>query len=76
MKSIDLMKSCQKGVGNYSGALSDANNLLAECYGAIGRLREDLAACRHQASFCIANEEGLAKQLRKVREIANQGLNQ
>lgn len=75
MKDVEVMKACQKGFGNYNGALQDANNLLAECYGTIGRLREDLARCRHQASFCIGNEEGLKKQLEKVREIAGSSLN-
>ena len=75
MKDVDLMKACQKGFGDYNGALQDANNLLAECYGTIGRLREDLARCRHQASFCIGNEEGLKQQLEKIRIIANQSIN-
>lgn len=38
-------------------------------------LKEDLARCRHQASYSIGNEEALANQLAKVREIANEALN-
>lgn len=40
----------------------------------IERLREDLARCRHQASYCIGESEALANQLRKVREIVNDSL--
>lgn len=38
MNNDQIMKLCQRGFGNYNGALDDANNLLAECYGTIGRL--------------------------------------
>jgi hypothetical protein len=32
-----LMKKCQRGFGNYPNALDDANNLLSECYGLLGK---------------------------------------
>lgn len=76
MKSEDIMKACQRGFGDYAGSLDDANNLLAECYGTIGRLREDLARCRQQASYSIGDVDALRSQLNKVREIANDSLSQ
>lgn len=42
MTSEEIMKKCQTGFGNYQGALDDANNLLAECYGHIGKLESRL----------------------------------
>ena len=41
MKDEEVMRACQRGVGNYKGAIDDANSLLADCYGTIGRLLED-----------------------------------
>ncbi len=40
----------------------------------IERLLEDLARCRHQASYSIGDNEALKAQLEKVREIANESL--
>ena len=42
-----LMKKCQRGFGNYPNALDDANNLLSECYGLLGKcnLRMTLKNC-------------------------------
>ena len=40
-----LMKACQIGCNN----LNDANNLLAECYGRIGRLTEENERLRKDA---------------------------
>lgn len=40
----------------------------------IGRLREGLARCRHQASYSIGCEDALRIQLGKVRDIANEAL--
>ncbi|RVD77074.1 hypothetical protein [Pseudomonas koreensis] len=37
----DLQKRCQRGATN----LKDANNLLAECYGVLGKLGVALAEC-------------------------------
>ena len=37
----DLQKRCQRGATN----LNDANNLLAECYGVLGKLGVALAEC-------------------------------
>lgn len=33
-----LMKACQRGVGGKGPAIEAANNLLAECYGLLGKL--------------------------------------
>lgn len=40
----------------------------------IARLIEDLARCRHQASYSIGDSEALKVQLEKVREIVNESL--
>jgi hypothetical protein len=32
-----LMKSCQRGVGGF-GALNEAHDIMAECYGMLGKL--------------------------------------
>lgn len=40
----------------------------------IGRLREGLARCRHQASYSIGCEDALRIQLGKVRDVANEAL--
>ena len=37
----------------------------------IERLLEDLARCRHQASYSIGDNEALKAQLEKVREITS-----
>ena len=42
MNDEEIMKRCQRGFGNYKNSLDDANNLLAECYGAIGKLQNEL----------------------------------
>lgn len=39
------------------------------------QLREDLARCRHQASYSIGDSDALKIQLEKVRGIANESLN-
>jgi hypothetical protein len=70
VKSDEVMKACQSGFGNYKNALDDANNLLAECYGTIGKLRKDLDRCLHLAD-CINSDDAL-KQLEKIRDIASE----
>ena len=45
-----LMKACQIGCNN----LNDANNLLAECYGRIGRLAEENERLRKDAEKLAA----------------------
>ncbi|MGY2441387.1 hypothetical protein [Pseudomonas sp. SDO52101_S400] len=40
----DLMKRCQRGATN----LNDANNLLAECYGKLGKLGAENEALRKE----------------------------
>jgi regulator of replication initiation timing len=39
----EIMKKCQIGFGSYPKALQHANNLLAECYGTIGKLEAENA---------------------------------
>lgn len=74
MKSEDVMKVCQTGFGNYTRSLDDANNLLAECYGTIGRLRNDLARCRHEASYLFNDADVMRAKLNKIKKIANDSL--
>lgn len=39
----ELMKRCQRGVGGCN-ALDEAHDIMAECYGTLGRLESELAA--------------------------------
>ena len=41
-----LMKACQRGVAGKGPAIEAANNLLAECYGLLGKLSAENAALR------------------------------
>ncbi|WP_099431077.1 hypothetical protein [Pseudomonas mosselii] len=41
-----LMKACQRGVAGKGPAIEAANNLLAECYGLIGKLAAENEALR------------------------------
>lgn len=44
-----LMKECQRGVAGKGPAIEAANNLLAECYGALGKLLAEHEALRKDA---------------------------
>lgn len=44
-----LMKACQRGVAGKGPAIESANNLLAECYGALGKLTAENEALRKDA---------------------------
>ncbi|MCO7513759.1 hypothetical protein NJF44_01105 [Pseudomonas guariconensis] len=44
-----LMKACQRGVTGKGPAIEVANNLLAECYGALGKLVAENEALRKDA---------------------------
>jgi len=44
-----LMKRCQIGVGGRN-ALNDAHDIMAECYGTLGRLQSELAAAKAELS--------------------------
>lgn len=41
-----LMKACQRGVAGKGAAIDAANNLLAECYGLLGKLSAENEALR------------------------------
>ncbi|MFV3288475.1 hypothetical protein ACNFBR_07045 [Pseudomonas sp. NY11955] len=41
-----LMKACQRGVAGKGPAIEAANNLLAECYGLLGKLAAENDALR------------------------------
>lgn len=43
-----LMKKCQRGVPGKGTAIETANNLLAECYGLLGRLAAENEALRKE----------------------------
>ncbi|WP_236248353.1 hypothetical protein [Pseudomonas mosselii] len=44
-----LMKDCQRGVAGKGPAIEAANNLLAECYGLLGKLAAENEALRQDA---------------------------
>ncbi|PZW76640.1 hypothetical protein DFS21_11092 [Pseudomonas sp. 2848] len=44
-----LMKACQRGVAGKGAAIDAANNLLAECYGLLGKLSAENEALRKDA---------------------------
>ncbi|TFF38123.1 hypothetical protein [Pseudomonas sp. RIT623] len=44
-----LMKACQRGVAGKGPAIEAANNLLAECYGLLGKLAAENEALRKDA---------------------------
>lgn len=50
----NLQKRCQRGATN----LNDANNLLAECYGMMGKLGAENEALRKALAECSASLEG------------------
>ncbi|HEK1684056.1 TPA: hypothetical protein SMR42_000361 [Pseudomonas putida] len=41
-----LMQACQRGVNGKGAAIEQANNLLAECYGMLGKLAAENEALR------------------------------
>lgn len=79
---VDILNYCaplfyKAGFEAGRESLDDAmHKLLTECYGTISRLREDIARCRHQASYSIGDIDALKSQLNKVREIATESLRQ
>lgn len=52
----DLMKRCQRGATN----LNDANNLLAECYGMLGKLGAENKALHRFASTLSGGDAEIA----------------
>ncbi|MDF9756742.1 hypothetical protein [Pseudomonas hunanensis] len=53
-----LMKACQRGVAGKGPAIEAANNLLAECYGVLGKLAAENKGLRKTLSECIASLSG------------------
>lgn len=45
-KLQSLMQACQRGVNGKGPAIDEANNLLAECYGMLGKLAAENEALR------------------------------
>ena len=57
LQDADLVvKKCQRGVGSYKGALGDANNLLSECYGTIGRLILEVEIKNNELSYLYGQD--------------------
>ena len=46
-KVAELMKRCQRGVGGRN-ALDEAHDIMAECYGTLGRLESERDTLRQQ----------------------------
>lgn len=65
----DLMKRCQRGATN----LNDANNLLADCYGMLGKLGAENEALRKDKSepcdgCFMADAESLRKDAERLKK--------
>ena len=58
----ELMKRCQRGVGGRN-ALDEAHDIMAECYGTLGRLESERDALRQQLAERDAQIERLQMQL-------------
>ncbi|MGE6564409.1 hypothetical protein ACQKF2_16765 [Pseudomonas hunanensis] len=54
-----LMKSCQRGVAGKGPAIEAANNLLAECYGLLGKLAAENEALRKKVADDERNLDAL-----------------
>lgn len=61
----ELMKRCQRGVGGRN-ALDEAHDIMAECYGTLGRLEAERDTLRQQ-------RDKLAGLLRDARELIDHG---
>ncbi len=55
----DLMKECQRGVAGKGPAIEAANNLLAECYGLLGKLAAENEALRKERDSLREDRDSL-----------------
>ena len=74
-KVAELMKRCQRGVGGRN-ALDEAHDIMAECYGTLGRLeaeRDHLKACQENAQLhitgLVAERNAALKQRDKLAQV-------
>lgn len=65
----ELMKRCQRGVGGRN-ALDEAHDIMAECYGTLGRLEAERDALRQQLAERDAEIERLRMQLAACGVVA------
>lgn len=65
----ELMKRCQRGVGGRN-ALDEAHDIMAECYGTLGRLESERDALRQQLAERDAQIERLQMQLAACGVVA------
>ncbi len=65
----ELMKRCQRGVGGRN-ALDEAHDIMAECYGTLGRLESERDALRQQLAERDAQIERLQMQLAACGELS------
>ena len=57
----ELMKRCQRGVGGRN-ALDEAHDIMAECYGTLGRLESERDSLRQQ----LADSDAALRELRAL----------
>ncbi|MFG0460895.1 hypothetical protein ACF8GG_16330 [Pseudomonas sp. yb_1] len=55
----NLMKKCQRGIAGRGAALEEANNLLAECYGMLGKLLADTHSLTKERDQLREDRDGL-----------------
>ena len=65
----ELMKRCQRGVGGRN-ALDEAHDIMAECYGTLGRLESERDALRQQLAERDAQIERMQMQLAACGVVA------
>ena len=66
----ELMKRCQRGVGGRN-ALDEAHDIMAECYGTLGRLESERDALRQQRDKLAKVLEDVEREHDLIRRMKN-----
>lgn len=74
MTDQDRIEYFKNEISRLSNQVVDLLNERDQLEAQVQELREDLARCRHQASYCIGGVEALQEQLSKIRLISNKAL--